>query len=96
MDISLQELPVYPLYDEMLVTKGTGLTREQVEWLLANGTLYRKFPIFAEQLRRPAQTGEEILQGTPLRYEEMTKYEECIALSTMIRPIGVMTMIKCW
>jgi hypothetical protein len=37
--------------------------------------LYRKFPLFDELLRRPAQTVEEILQGTPLRYQEMTKYE---------------------
>ncbi len=75
MDITLQELPVYPLYDEMLVNKGAGLTREQVDWLLANGTLYRNLPIFDGRPRRPALTVQEILQGAPFRYQEMTKHE---------------------
>ena len=75
MDITLQELPVYPLYDEMLVNTGAGLTREQIDWLLANGTLYRNFPLLDGRPRRPAHTVEEILQGVPSRYQEMTKHE---------------------
>lgn len=42
--ITLKDLPVYPLYDELYLSHGH--TRLQVDWLLQNGTLYRSLPVF--------------------------------------------------
>jgi hypothetical protein len=42
--IALKDLPVYPLYDELSLSHAH--TREQVDWLLRNGTLYRSLPAY--------------------------------------------------
>lgn len=39
MSIRLSDIPVYPLYDELVLHRGH--TGAQVQWLSENGTLYR-------------------------------------------------------
>ncbi len=47
MSIRLKDYPVYPLYDEIVITQAH--SREQVAWLVENGTLYRSIPHYTNQ-----------------------------------------------